>query len=461
MLEPVWPILLWCTVRVTVPSLRCCYQLLWRQSLFLSIIPHLTFASTLGLFVIMTSRAETWNLFYANYLKNQEVNLKMAQIMGFNRFQLAQDDWISSFKMNPGLSMLLVNGFKDLVVLHQVSFIQENVFCPESKLLGLVACEAEADIYRIDPISSSSDFETTTPLWRDLKSATSAESVASLVIPDQNPPIFRGKSSLIVPPLDLTAILDANTLCPASLIPILSTKFQEYDRTSAQVKACTLLRPVLEFLWAVHIKLVPPLIVAVDLSPDGVDWSARFHFAYISPKQNSTSIHPFPLPPPPLGINAPSVPMESIACDIRMIRDATERQLLREIHNEESKKEGQNGREKLPEVVQDMILKLSAISDDVLPSGPSETYLKILKQSKALGVVMVINIELSLHGCQVEVPTTMANVIKTGNFRSNSLMVAHPFSIFNVPYMDAAIMSPFNKTELELLQSEGEGIPKR
>jgi hypothetical protein len=54
----------------------------------------------------------------------------------------------------------------------------------------------------------------------------------------------------------------------------------------------------------------------------------------------------------------------------------------------------------------------------------------------------------------------MANAIKTGNFRSNSLMVAHPFSIFNVPYMDAANMSSYNKTELDLLQSEGEGIPK-
>jgi hypothetical protein len=73
---------------------------------------------------------------------------------------------------------------------------------------------------------------------------------------------------------------------------------------------------------------------------------------------------------------------------------------------------------------------------------------------------MVLNIELSLRGCQVEIPTTMANAIKTGNFRSNSLMVAHPFSFFNVPYMDAANMSSYNRTELDLLQSEGEGIPK-
>jgi hypothetical protein len=73
---------------------------------------------------------------------------------------------------------------------------------------------------------------------------------------------------------------------------------------------------------------------------------------------------------------------------------------------------------------------------------------------------MVLNIKLSIRGCQVEVPTTMANAIKTGNFRANSLLVAHPFSIFNVPYIDAANMSSYNNTELDLLQSEGEGIPK-
>jgi hypothetical protein len=176
-----------------------------------------------------------------DYPKNKEVNQKMAQIMGFNRFQLSNDEWISNLKINLGVLMLLVNGFHDLVILHKVSFIQENVFCLESKLLGLVGREMNADVYRIDPISSSADFETTTPLWRDLKSATTTENVASLVIPDQNPPVFRGQSSLIIPPLVLTTVVDANTLCPASLIPIMSSKLQEFDCTSAQKP---LLRPV-------------------------------------------------------------------------------------------------------------------------------------------------------------------------------------------------------------------------
>jgi hypothetical protein len=74
---------------------------------------------------------------------------------------------------------------------------------------------------------------------------------------------------------------------------------------------------------------------------------------------------------------------------------------------------------------------------------------------------MILNVLLSTMGCQVEITTSRANTIKTGNFRANSLHIAHPFLIFNVPYIDAAQMSCFNQTKLYLLQSEGKGIPKK
>ncbi len=96
--------------------------------------------------------------------------------------------------------------------------------------------------------------------------------------------------------------------------------------------------------------------------------------------------------------------------------------------------------------------------DDVMPVEPCDSYTKILKQSKVLDVATVINLELALRKCQVELPTSMANAIKTGNFRANSFMVAHCFSIFNVPYTDAANMSSCNKTELDILE-DGHGIP--
>jgi hypothetical protein len=84
----------------------------------------------------MTSRAENWSLFYSNLPKNYDVNQKMAQIIGFNRFQLNQVDWISNLTQNPGLSILLVNGFHELILLHQVSFLQEKFFALTQNSLG-------------------------------------------------------------------------------------------------------------------------------------------------------------------------------------------------------------------------------------------------------------------------------------------------------------------------------------
>jgi hypothetical protein len=67
-----------------------------------------------------------------------------------------------------------------------------------------------------------------------------------------------------------------------------------------------------------------------------------------------------------------------------------------------------------------MVLHFSAMSDKHLPSRPADSYLKVLKQSKAIGVAMVLNLGLSMKGYQVEVPITLANAMKTGNFRDNS-----------------------------------------
>jgi hypothetical protein len=86
----------------------------------------------------MSTRAETWTLFYSGLEKYQAVNLQMAQIMAFNRFQMVQEDYVSNLKSNLGLALLAVNGFHELLVFHNVHFQQQNLFCTESKLLGLL-----------------------------------------------------------------------------------------------------------------------------------------------------------------------------------------------------------------------------------------------------------------------------------------------------------------------------------
>jgi hypothetical protein len=353
----------------------------------------------------------------------------MNLIMGFNPFQLSEDDWISNLKNNPGLAMLLVNGFGKLMLLHNVHnvcYLQENIFCSESKILGLCGDGHQAEAYQIDSDSAASSLDLPVPSWRDLKGAQSAESIDTLGIPDQNPMILCTKFNLFIPPLVLNMILDAKSLVPSVLIPILSSaKFQEYDRTSATIKACTILRPILEFLWAAHHKLDPATVAAVDPSQDAMEWALHHHFACIMDVNILAPLPPFLAPPVPDGLD-PNVSLSAVVGHIRMIRDdVAERQLLHDAQGVDSKKENSKGWDKFLDKVHNMILKLSAIQDDILPLEPCESYSKIQKQSKVLGVAMVINVELSLRKIQVEVPTTMANTIKTGN----SLLVAHSFSI--------------------------------
>jgi hypothetical protein len=300
----------------------------------------------------------------------------MAQIMAFNRFQTSQEDYISNLKENSGLALLAVNGFHELLLFHNIHFKQQNLFCSESKLLGLLGGGPKADCYHIDPASATRDLEFNAPVWRDLKGAPDAAAIQALQVPDQNPSVFHGKSSILIPPLVLTAILESTSLDPSQLIPILSAKFQEFDRTSPTVKACTILRPVLEYLWGVHMKLVHPLVSSMERTQDSQDWCAGMHFAHIMP--SVADIPPPFLPPPPLPALGTQPALDAMAGDLRILRDATERLQLREALNEEHKKEVSGGWDKIPEVVQQMIIKLSAIMDDVAPPGPCESYLRVL-----------------------------------------------------------------------------------
>jgi len=56
---------------------------------------------------------------------------------------------------------------------------------------------------------------------------------------------------------------------------------------------------------------------------------------------------------------------------------------MTEFTSSDTKKEQINGWDKIPEVLQQMIIKLSSTNDECFPSGPMATYLQILKQSKA------------------------------------------------------------------------------
>ena len=170
----------------------------------------------------MVSRAPTWELFYKNLDKNLEINLKMDKIMEFSLSTIPESDWISNLIKNPGLSLMLVNGFGKLVLLHNVCYLQENIMCLESKILGLCGVDEHAEVYQVDPDSASRALEFKVLTWRDLKGAQTEADIDALTVPDQNPSSTKIKSSIWLPPLVLLTILEAKSQNPAVLIPLLS-----------------------------------------------------------------------------------------------------------------------------------------------------------------------------------------------------------------------------------------------
>jgi hypothetical protein len=134
----------------------------------------------------MAHRAENWKQFYMNLECNKEVNQQMAFIMSFTRFQATVANCNSNLEKNPGLLILAINGFNELFLLHRVNYQGQNLFCTESKLLGLLGGGASADCYRIDPTTLFQDGELQTPTWGDLKGATTSEAVNLLQVGEQN-----------------------------------------------------------------------------------------------------------------------------------------------------------------------------------------------------------------------------------------------------------------------------------
>jgi hypothetical protein len=124
----------------------------------------------------------------------------------------------------------------------------------------------------------------------------------NLLPQDPNTNHYKEKQVIVVPPLVSTTILEVKSLLPAVLILILLGKFQEFDRFSSIVKACTVLCLVLEFLWAAQLRKVPSTLLGLDNSQDEKDWASKLHISHIALLAQGPP--PF-MPPPPLGLNPP------------------------------------------------------------------------------------------------------------------------------------------------------------
>ena len=93
----------------------------------------------------------------------------------------------------PGLSLLAVDEFNEVLLLHQVMITGPNLLQPKRKIMALMGGKAVADCYWIHPSSFTSSVDIPCPKWSDLKAAATLEEVAALHVSEVNSPKLKGK----------------------------------------------------------------------------------------------------------------------------------------------------------------------------------------------------------------------------------------------------------------------------
>jgi hypothetical protein len=234
--------------------------------------------------------ATDWKSYYDHLPSKDDLNTQMGSILALCPFGSDQQTCLKKLRENHGLAILALDGFHDLNLFHQVHVLGPSIVFPEEKVLTLQGPGHEANCFKLLQSSLFWDQEIEVPKWNALKSADSVETLQVLTVPESNPPRLHCKNILVLPPLVRDTLLASQDLDPLSLITALSDTFQTFDRTSDTVKACQLLRPVLEYLWAIHKKLITPSVFNLDKTEESLKWASSLHLS------NITQGHPVPIP---------------------------------------------------------------------------------------------------------------------------------------------------------------------
>jgi len=181
----------------------------------------------------MSFQSDRWDTFYAGYPAKDILNKKLDQIIKLLPATATQDECITVLRGTPGLSLLAVDEFNEVLLLHQVMITGPNLLQPESKIMALMGGNAIADCYRIHPSSFTSSVDIPCPKWSDLKAAATLEEVATLHVSEANSPKLKGKKLLPIPPIMAITIITAGTSNAVALIPMC---LQHYKNMTGQVK---------------------------------------------------------------------------------------------------------------------------------------------------------------------------------------------------------------------------------
>jgi len=325
----------------------------------------------------MTTSAKDWKSYYELDYDMAELNTQMDKVLGLAKFENSNDDCVKNLKNNPGLAIIAVDSFNEIYLFHQVHVLGPSLCFPWERIMALSGQDFPNSCYKLNSDTLFLNVEVPVPDWDFLSSAETSEFVRRLVVDDSNSSKLQCKNVLVVPPFVVSLVMDLN------------------NKDSLEQETCENLRLVVEFLWAASQFEIPAVSFSPDSSEAGKKWAIALHSSTF-PNQGftTTSVHQNQ-------VNRNI--WENINETLKKISEGPSG--LKELSSDDTKKDSSNSWDKIPEVLQQMILKLSSTNDEHFPIDPTTTYLHVLRQGKALRVAMVLNVILSTMGCQVEITT--------------------------------------------------------
>jgi hypothetical protein len=144
--------------------------------------------------------------------------------------------------------------------------------------MALSGCSDSTLSFRILPSSFHESFKITCPPWVELKGPKLGGDVLTIAQPPETQPKIRVKGFLPIPPLATDTIMSSKSMEAHDL----TIAFELFDQTFEVIKACTLLCPIIFFLYGIVHQKIKPTLMLVTTSAREIHWSSSIHAACIS-----------------------------------------------------------------------------------------------------------------------------------------------------------------------------------
>lgn len=146
----------------------------------------------------------------------------------------SEGDKIKNLTDNQNNVFLSVDGNGMIKVFHSPKNFGGTLLRPSNKVACLTGLGRLAICVQLDVTSAISDCKMNTPTSEELAACTTAQNVRDLAIPDENPDgdglfSYEGSNIMLPAPWLRDTILNADTLSPFELIPIVLTAARAYD----------------------------------------------------------------------------------------------------------------------------------------------------------------------------------------------------------------------------------------